>query len=120
VLDAKNAGSPQVLGKQYNDNAASQDNARTDRPSFCRRDYRPAWRRLNGIAETKIYFVSARTGTKEIWAMDYDGQNQHIVTKLGSISLSPRISPDNTRLAFSSMGKEGWTIRMYSSTLAAP
>ena len=32
---------------------------------------------INGIAETKIYFVSTRTGNKEIWVMDYDGQNQH-------------------------------------------
>jgi Tol biopolymer transport system component len=39
---------------------------------------------INGIAETKIYFVSSRSGTKEIWAMDYDGQNQHQVTHLGT------------------------------------
>jgi TolB protein len=75
---------------------------------------------INGIAETKIYFVSSRTGTKEIWAMDYDGQNQHAITHLGSISLSPRISPDNTRLAFASLGREGWSIRMYSLELDRP
>ena len=115
VLDAKNPGSPQVLGKQYGD-TASQDNARAIAHRFAD-DIIARLSGLNGIAETKIYFVSARTGTKEIWAMDYDGQNQHIVTKLGSISLSPRISPDNTRLAFSSIGKEGWTIRMYSLEL---
>jgi TolB protein len=115
VLDAKNAGSPQVLGKQYGD-AASQDNARAIAHRFAD-DIIARLSGLNGIAETKIYFVSARTGTKEIWAMDYDGQNQHIVTRLGSTSLSPRISPDNTRLAFSSIGKEGWAIRMYSLEL---
>jgi hypothetical protein len=33
--------------------------------------------------------------------MDYDGANQHAVTHLGTISLSsPRVSPDNSRLAF--------------------
>ena len=52
---------------------------------------------INGIAETKIYFVSSRSGTKEIWVMDYDGQNQHQITHLGTISLSPRVSPDNSR-----------------------
>jgi TolB protein len=72
---------------------------------------------INGIAETRIYFVSTRSGSKEIWAMDYDGQNQHQVTHLGSISLSPRIAPDNSRLAFSSLGKDGWAIRMYSLEL---
>jgi len=72
---------------------------------------------INGIAETKIYFISTRTGTKEVWAMDYDGQNQHAVTRLGAISLSPRVSPDNSRLAFASLGRDGWTIRMYSFEL---
>src|SRR5580658_6050291 len=115
VLDAKNPGSPQVLGKQYGD-TASQDNARAIAHRFAD-DIIARLSGLSGIAETKIFFVSARTGTKEIWMMDYDGQNQHIVTKLGTTSLSPRISPDNTRLAFSSIGKEGWAIRMYSLEL---
>ena len=72
---------------------------------------------INGIAETKIYFVSNRTGSKEIWVMDYDGANQHAVTHLGTISMSPRISPDNSRVAFSSLGSQGWAIRMYSLDL---
>ena len=67
--------------------------------------------------ETKIYFVSNRTGAKEIWAMDYDGANQHPVTHLGSISLSPRISPDGSRIAFASLSNSGWAIRMYSLDL---
>ena len=119
VFDAKNAGSPQVLGKQYNE-AASQDNARLIAHKFADEIIAKLGGGINGIAETKLYFVSARTGSKEIWVMDYDGQNQHIVTKMGSISLSPRISPDNSRLAFSSIGKEGWTIRMFSLELGRP
>jgi TolB protein len=39
--------------------------------------------------------------------MDYDGQNQHAVTHLGTISLSPRVSPDNSRIAFASLGGNG-------------
>ena len=72
---------------------------------------------INGIAETKIYFVSSRTGSKEVWVMDYDGANQHAVTHLGSISLSPRIAPDNSRVAFATLGREGWSVRMYSLDL---
>ena len=49
--------------------------------------------------------------------MDYDGANQHAVTRLGSISLSPRVSPDGSRIAFSSMTKGGWDILMYSLEL---
>src|SRR5207244_12108953 len=70
-----------------------------------------------GIAESKIYFVSDRGGHKEIWEMDYDGSNQHQVTHQGTISLSPRISPDGSRLAFSSLTKTSWEILMYSMDL---
>src|ERR1700733_10948046 len=55
---------------------------------------------LPGIASTQIAFVSSRTGTKEIWVMDYDGANQHPLTSLHSISLTPRWSPDASRIAF--------------------
>jgi TolB protein len=72
---------------------------------------------ITGIAETQIYFVSDRTGHKEIWAMDYDGSNQHQLTHLGSISLAPRVSPDGSRVAFSSLTKSGWEIMMYSLDL---
>src|SRR4029079_15187781 len=57
------------------------------------------------------------SGHKEIWAMDYDGNNQRQNTRLGSISLSPRISPDGSRLAFSSITKNSWEILMYSMDL---
>ena len=109
-------GSPQVLGKQYNE-AASEDMARTVAHRFADEIISRLGGGINGIAETKIYFVSNRTGSKEIWAMDYDGQNQHAVTHLGTISMSPRISPDSSRIAFSSLGSEGWAIRMYSLEL---
>jgi TolB protein len=114
--DTRNSVSPQVLGKQYNE-AASLDAARTIAHRFADEIILRLGGGINGIAETKIYFVSSRSGTKEIWTMDYDGQNQHQVTRLGAISLSPRISPDNTRLAFASLGGDGWAIRMYSLEL---
>jgi TolB protein len=115
--DTRNTANPQVLGKQYNE-AASEDMARTVAHRFADEIIFRLGGGINGIAETKIFFVSSRTGTKEIWSMDYDGQNQHPVTHLGTISLSPRISPDNARLAFASLGREGWSIRMYSLELS--
>ena len=114
--DTSNTANPQVLGKQYNEEA-SNDMARTIAHRFADEIIARLGGGLNGIAETKIYFVSSRTGSKEIWVMDYDGENQHAITHLGSIALSPRVSPDNSRVAFAALGKEGWSIRMYSLDL---
>ena len=116
LYDVKNVTSPQVLGKQYQD-AATSDAARTTAHKFADEIIFRLGGGIAGIAESKIYFVSSRSGHKEIWAMDYDGANQHAVTHLGSISLSPRVSPDGSRIAFSSLTKSGWEILMYSLDL---
>ncbi len=113
--DTKNTQYPQVLAKQYADDA-SIDAAR----QIAHRFADEIILRLGGtpgIAETKIYYVHASGGNKEIWEMDYDGANQHQITHLGTISISPRVSPDNTRLAFSSLGRDGFQIKMYSLLL---
>ena len=114
--DTRNTANPQVLGKQYNE-VASEDMARTIAHRFADEIISRLGGGINGIAETKIYFISNRTGSKEVWEMDYDGQNQHAITHLGTVSLSPRISPDNSRVAFTSLGKGGWSIHMYSLDL---
>jgi len=116
LYDVKTSTSPQVLGKQYKDNATS-DAVRVIAHKFADEIIFRLGGGIPGIAESKIYFVSNRSGTKEIWVMDYDGANQHALTHLGSISLSPRISPDASRLAFSSIVKSGWEIMMYSFDL---
>ncbi len=116
LYDVKNIQSPQILGKQYTD-TASDAAARIMAHKFADEIIFRLGGGITGIAETQIYFVSDRTGHKEIWAMDYDGSNQHQLTHLGSISLSPRISPDGARLAFSSLTKTGWEIMMYSLEL---
>jgi TolB protein len=52
------------------------------------------------IASTQIAFIHGKVGGKELWVMDYDGANQHQLTSLGTISLTPRWSPDASRIAF--------------------
>jgi TolB protein len=116
LYDVKNTNSPQVLGKQYQD-AATSDAVRVIAHKFADEIIFRLGGGIPGIAETKIYFVSSRTGHKEIWSMDYDGANQHQVTHLGSVALSPRISPDGSRIAFSALTKNGWDIMMYSLDL---
>jgi len=116
LFDAKNAQFPQILAKQYT-MAVSDDAPRQIAHRFADEIIFRLGGGIPGIAETKIYYVKQSGGTKEIWAMDYDGANQHQVTHLGTISISPRVSPDNSRLAFSSLGRNGFQIRVYSLLL---
>ena len=54
---------------------------------------------------SRIYFVSSRgaaKGNSEIWAMDWDGNNQKQITSLKSSSIMPAVSPDGSRVAFTS------------------
>jgi len=117
LYDVKNPGAPQILGKQYKEDA-TPDNARLIAHRFADEIIARLGSGIPGIAESQIYFVSTRSGNKEIWQMDYDGANQKQITKLGTIALSPRISPDGSRLAFSGLTKEpSWQIMMYSMDL---
>jgi TolB protein len=56
---------------------------------------------------TKIYFVSDRTGRKqkEIWVMDPDGSNQRQISHFNSLSIEPAVSPDGTKIAFTSFAR---------------
>ncbi len=116
LYDVRNAASPQVLGKQYRD-TATPEHARVIAHRFADEIIFRLGGGIQGIAESKIVFVSNRSGHKEIWEMDYDGANQHQVTHLDSISLSPRISPDGSRIAFTSYAKGGVDLLMYSLDL---
>ena len=116
LYDVKNTASPEVLGKQYTD-VATDDAARFIAHKFADEIIFRLGGGIPGIAESKIFFVSDRSSHKEIWVMDYDGSNQRQLTHQSSISLSPRISPDGSRLAFSSLTKSGWDILMYSTDL---
>jgi TolB protein len=116
LYDVKNIQTPQILGKVYGD-TASDAVARMMAHKFADEIIFRLGGGIQGIAETQIYFVSDRSGHREIWAMDYDGSNQHQLTHLGSIARAPRISPDGSRLAFSALTKTGWEIMMYSLDL---
>jgi TolB protein len=116
LFDVKNPQMPQVLGKQYSE-AATVENARIIAHRFANEIIFRLGGGIQSITESKIFYISNKSGHKEVWEMDYDGANQHQVTKLGSISLSPRVSPDGVRVAFSSFAKGGPDIMMYSLEL---
>ncbi len=55
-----------------------------------------------GLAETKIAYLSNQTGSKEVYIMDYDGENSIRLTSDQSIVLSPRWSSDATQIGYTS------------------
>ena len=55
-----------------------------------------------GIARTKIAFVSEQNGGRELYVMDYDGNGPRQVTADGFLNLMPRWSRDRRFLIFTS------------------
>ena len=52
------------------------------------------------LVGSRIYFVSDRSGHKEIWSMNYDGSDQKQFTSYRTITTFPVVSPDGTKIAF--------------------
>jgi len=104
--DARNASLPPVIGKVYRGEVTDAQ-LRTFAHQFADEIISKLSAGLPGIASTQIAFVSNRSGNKEIWAMDYDGENQHQLTQLHSIALTPRWSPDASRIAFTCYAQPG-------------
>ncbi len=63
---------------------------------------------------THIYFTSNRTAHKEIWMMDPDGKNQRQISKFNNISTYPTVSPDGSKIAFTSWVKGQPAIFVFS------
>jgi TolB protein len=99
LSDVSNPAAPIALQKIYRGSATEAD-ARRLAHQFADDIVSRLSGGLPGVAQTQIAFVSSRSGNKEIWMMDYDGGNQHQVTHLKSIALTPRWSPDASRIAF--------------------
>jgi len=67
------------------------------------------------LSGTKIYFVSDRSGNKEIWSMDYDGSNQKQLTRYGAITGQPAVSPDGKLFAFMTYAGGNPQIRIHTT-----
>lgn len=102
LYDVQNEVRPEILARQYTDDN-TEAAARVIAHRFANAIIERLGGGLPGIAESKIYFCrTTRPGIKEIWVMDYDGANQRPVTQYGSLSLTPNVSPDGSKLAFTS------------------
>ena len=92
----------QVLGKRYfgsPDEAGAQKTAHEFAADII------AQMGGTSLLGTKIYFVSNRTGHKEIWVMDPDGSNQRQISRFNSLSIMPAVSPDGAKVAFTSFAR---------------
>jgi TolB protein len=106
LSDVRDASLPPVIGKVYR-GAATPEQVRIFAHQFADEIISKLSGGLPGIASTQIAFVSNRSGNKEIWGMDYDGENQHQLTQIHTISLTPRWSPDASRIAFTCYAQPG-------------
>ena len=119
LYDVKNTQSPQVLGKQYFE-PATETNARLIAHRFANEIIFRLGGGIKSVTESKIVFISDRSSHKEVWMMDYDGAGQTQLTTQGSIALSPRISPDSSRIAYVSFVRGSADISMFSLELGRP
>ncbi len=63
-----------------------------------------------GVASTRIAFVSAKGGAKEICVMDADGHGLRTVTNDRTIDRSPSWSPDGRRIVYTSLRQSRWDL----------
>lgn len=68
-------------------------------------DYRPCWSQ----DDSKIAYVSTRTGSSQIWIMNADGTGQTQLSTFGDNDF-PSISPDNTVVMFTSNRSGKWEL----------
>ncbi len=66
------------------------------------------------LVGTRIVFVSDRSGSKEIWVMNWDGTAQRQLTNYHSISTFPSASPDGRIVAFTTWAVGFPAIQMFS------
>jgi TolB protein len=104
--DVRDSNLPPVIGKVYRGEATATQ-VRVFAHQFADEIISKLSGGLAGIASTQIAFVSNRSGNKEIWVMDYDGENQHQLTQTHTIALTPRWSPDASRIAFTCYAQPG-------------
>jgi TolB protein len=99
MYDVRSTSSQAVVGKVYR-GAPTDAQVRKFAHQFADEIISKLSGGLPSIASTQIAFVRGTYGSKEIWVMDYDGANQHKLTSIGSVTLTPRWSPDASRIAF--------------------
>jgi TolB protein len=71
---------------------------------------------LDGFFTSKIAFVSGSRNNRNLYEMDYDGENIRRLTNHGSLVMSPSCSPDGSKIIFNS--DKVWDQDLYVVTLS--
>jgi TolB protein len=86
-------GSEEVLSKSYSGNPRVAAHQFAD-------DIVQTLTGHKGIATSTLAFVSNRSGRKEVYLSEYDGANGRQLTHDNALSVSPALSPNGRRLAY--------------------
>jgi TolB protein len=111
-VTAAPGANPQMLAKRYFASTIDDAGARSLAHQFAA-DILAAFGGKS-LFGTHIYFVSNRTGHKEIWVMDPDGQNQRQITRYNSLTIEPSAAADGSKIAFTSYVKGNPGIFVFS------
>ncbi|MBI3472226.1 MAG: PD40 domain-containing protein [Candidatus Solibacter usitatus] len=97
-----NVSSAQLIGKRYL-GPVSAAGAKTVAHEFAA----DIIKQFGGetLLNSKIYFISDRTGSKEVWSMDPDGSSQKQFTSYKSTCTTPAVSLDGTKIAFTTYAR---------------
>lgn len=120
LVDPRNSAQPVVFGKRYSE-PASEPNARHIAHQLADEIIYRLGGGIPGIAHTKMLFVRRMNSrVKEIWMMDYDGAGQEPVTHLNTLSLTPALSVNGERIAFTTYLKDNPDIMVFSLLTRKP
>jgi TolB protein len=112
VYDARqqNPAAAQVLAQRY---VGSMDEAGVVKVAHeFANDVIQKFGGTGSLLGSRIYFSSNRSGHHEIWVMDWDGSGQKQLTRIRGMALYPAVSPDGSRVAFTTWTKEGTRLTM--------
>ncbi len=67
-----------------------------------------------GLSQSKIVFSNNASGNKELYVIDYDGQNLRRLTTTKKLNILPRLSPDGKEILFTSYRRNNPDLYIYS------
>ena len=114
LWDLKSPQNREAIGQRLG-NEDSEEGARLIAHNFADAIIELIGGGIRGIGRTRIAYISERTtGVKELYVMEYDGNDSQPLTAYKSIVTTPAWSPDGEKIAFTSYRKGAPDIEILS------